>query len=92
MHWKLAVETGGGLFRAVWKGDRTIGTKTLVLFDDGSVPKHSRSTMAIDINELTADAVRSAIAAQRKVYESFEVFAEKACTRVLSQFATAEAA
>jgi hypothetical protein len=93
MHWRLAVETGGGVYRGVQKGDRSIGLKTLVLFDDASAPKNSRSTMALPTNELTADAVRSHIAAKQKEYGEFQTFAEKACTRVLAQFApTKEAA
>ena len=79
---------GGGIFRGIQKGDHTIGLAPLILFDDGSLPPAQRSTMCLPPAQLTATSVRAAILKKQKEYAAFQTYAEKACTRVLGQFAT----
>ena len=76
------VELGGGIFRAHWDADMT-GIEPMVLFDS---PK-TKSTLGLPVSKVSAQAVREQI---RKSDEAFETYAEKACTRVFSQFGRKE--
>jgi len=86
MHYSARVQLGGGVFRGVQPGDESIGLQTLVLFDDASARPHQRSTMALAVEDLTANAVRQAILAKQDEFVKFERFAENACTRVFQYF------
>jgi hypothetical protein len=91
MHWTTVIELGGGIFRGVQEGDSSIGLERLILFDDGSVPKKERSTMAIRPKLLSADRVRTACRIKREAYErEYNEYAEKAAQFVFRQFATKE--
>ena len=90
LHWQIQVETGGGIFRGIQKGDPELKLDTLILFDDAGAPREQRSTMCLKPADLTADAVRSAIRKNQEAYSTFQTYAEKACTRVLQQFGEAE--
>lgn len=78
LHLRAMVELGGGIFKAHWDA-KMPGIEPLVLFNS---PK-TNTTLGLRISKLSASAVREQI---RKSDEAFELYAEKACTRVLGQF------
>lgn len=82
----VQVETGGGIFLGIQAGKRSIGLKALVLFEDSQAPKHQRSTMALTIDELSADRVRTEIRKKREEYGHAPVVR----FRVSQQFAGVE--
>jgi hypothetical protein len=86
MHYSARVQLGGGVYRGVQQGDKSIGLQTLILFDDACAEPHQRSTMALAVEDLTANAVRQTILAKREEFVTFERFAEKACARVFRYF------
>lgn len=93
--YRAQVELGGGVFRGIQKGDASIGLDPLILFDG---PR--KSTLCLKPKQLTADAVRSAIAANERAFleaeqrrqQEFERCAELAATRIFAQFAARQAA
>lgn len=75
---------GGGTYRGVQRGDKSIGLESLVLFNSTK----SGSTLALPISKLTASAVRASIQASDAM---FEKFAEGACKRIYSHFSQRQA-